>query len=495
MRGKGRARIVLFATVGIDACVWLNGCATAGNPDDGHYAPLAADDAGGGSTVLESRESGAMQSTSGNDATRGQESIEASSATVADDAGAPAPDAADDASAASDDESGAGVVTDAGAARSDAQFDADGYYEEYPEASSTGADASQDATLDAATPPDASSFDATVDAAPLADAGADTASIAAGDAGDAACGGCATGFSCGPGAYCVSSTGVPEFGHVYVIVMEQQSLSAIQGSASAPYINLLIASSALAVNYTAPDHPSLPNYFELTSGDSQGVQCDCAPGGTPTCTAPTCNGLSLPGSCTCPQPGGHLGDEFDTVGVPWREYAEGMGSPCNIAGADGGADFAPSHVPFLYYDDVYTGADGRCVQRVRDYGDFAADLAAGSYAFAMISPNTCHDMQTICTGNQVLQGDDWLSINVPPILATPGFAADGRDALFIVWEEAGTDIGTPPVPLIVVSPLARATTTDTAYTHYSLLSTIEDGFGVARLGASAGAAPVADVWR
>jgi len=84
---------------------------------------------------------------------------------------------------------------------------------------------------------------------------------------------------------------------------------------------------------------------------------------------------------------------------------------------------------------------------------------------------------------------------VPAILATAGFASGGRDALFIVWEEAGTDIGIPPMPLIVVSPLARATTTSASYTHDSLLATIEDGLGVPRLGNSAGVAPIADVWK
>jgi hypothetical protein len=286
---------------------------------------------------------------------------------------------------------------------------------------------------------------------------------------------------------------------VYVIVMEEQSLATIEGNTSAPYINSLISGSSLAINYTAPDHPSLPNYFELTSGGSQGAMCDCAPAGTLLCSAigNICT-AALASNCDCPQNVTHLGDELDTAGVPWREYAEDMGSPCNVEGTEAGADFAASHVPFLYYDDMYT-TSGRCAERVRDYGDFAGDLMAGSVRFSMISPNTCNDMQLPCALlNPVKQGDSWLSTNVPPILATPGFAAGGHDVLFIVWEEAGPalDSPTPPlVPLLVVSPLALSTTTDTAYTHYSLLATIEDGLGVARLGSAVGIAPIADVWK
>jgi phosphatidylinositol-3-phosphatase len=496
MRGKGRARIVLFATVGIDACVWLNGCAKAGSPDEPQISDAATDANGG--ALFDGETDAPVQVASADGATSEQEPGEASSETAPDtsasdgarESSAPS---GDDADASAGDDGEVGPVADAAADESDAPAEpSDGGAVSSPEASSTGADASQDATVGTSSPEASvsdggdSGFDATIDAGSAASLDA---------AVDAACGGCQAGFSCGASGYCVSSTGVPAFGHVYVIVMEEQSLSAIQGSASAPYLNSLIASYALATNYTAPDHPSLPNYLELTSGSPQGVVCDCAPGGTPTCslTGSVCSPI-LPSNCDCPQAAAHLGDEFDTAGIAWREYAEGMGAPCNIGGADGGANFAPSHVPFLYYDNVYT-APGRCVQRVRDYGDFASDLASGSYAFSMISPDTCHDMQVICTGTQVLQGDDWLSVNVPPILATPGFASGGHDVLLIVWEEAGTDVLTPPVPLVVVSPLARATTTSAPYTHYSLLATIEDGLGVPRLGNSSGVAPVSDVWK
>jgi phosphatidylinositol-3-phosphatase len=521
MRGKARARIVLFATrrttprraAAATLLVWaicagLIACATAGNPDDVSFGNVADAAADARSTAISTtaREGGA-QTASGDDAMPAQESTDASTETYAatGDALATGSDDAseiesDDASSVSEASTGVDASQDATLAENGDATTADAtavdaVTQEQGDdgASDAGTVGGGDASLEAGSAMDAT---ATVDAVAVVDAATDAASPppsgdGASDA--AACGGCGAGFTCGSGGYCISSTGVPAFGHVYVIVMEEQSLSAIQGSSSAPYINTLIDSYALATNYTTPYHPSLPNYLELTSGGTQGVECDCAPGGTPTCTlsSSVCNLLAS--NCNCPQSATHLGDELDTAGVAWREYAEGMGAPCNLTGADGG-DFAPSHVPFLYYDDVYT-ASGQCVEHVRDYGDFAADLAAGSYAFAMISPDTCHDMQTLCSANTVLQGDDWLSINVPPVLATAGFGSGGHDALFIVWEEAGTDLGTPPMPLIVVSPLARATTTAADYTHDSLLATIEDGLGVARLGNSAGAAPIADVWK
>ena len=323
----------------------------------------------------------------------------------------------------------------------------------------------------------------------------DAAAEGGADAG--ACGGCAAGQSCSTSApsYCRTATGVPAFGRVFVIVLDNQPLSAIKGSASAPYLNQLMSTYAYGTNYTTPDHPSLPNYFELTSGNPQGDLCDCLPGVTHTCNANNCN--LLPTTCACPQGVQHIGDELDVAGIAWREYAESMGAPCNPAGVDGGTLFAANHVPFLYYDDVFMNA-GRCMERVRDYSDFAADLTATSgtiIRFSLISPNLCDDMHSLCTLDAVNQGDVWLKAQVPLLLATPGFAAGGSDVLFIVGDELPAAQGTGPMPFVVVSPLAKAGPTAGTYNHYSLLATIEDGLGLPRLGNAEASATIADVWR
>jgi hypothetical protein len=344
-----------------------------------------------------------------------------------------------------------------------------------------------------------SGSDGSTEAAPIEDGSADApAEGSIGDAGgdggaDAgACGGCAAHFLCGPSHYCETATGVPAFGRVFVIMLDDQPLSAIKGSSSAPYLNQLMSTYTYGTNYTTTDHPSLPNYFDLTSGNPQANLCDCQPGTASTCTTFNCS--VLVGACTCPVGVSHLGDDLDVAGIPWREYAESMGSPCNV---DGGVLFAANHVPFLYYDDVSTNS-GRCQQRVRDFADFAADLAGNSgplIRFSLISPNVCNDMHSICTGDAVKQGDSWLAVQVPLLLATPGFAAGGRDVLFIVGDELPAAQGSGPMPFIVVSPLAKAVPTAGAYNHYSLLATIEDGLGLPRLGNAEASPTIADVWR
>jgi acid phosphatase len=337
---------------------------------------------------------------------------------------------------------------------------------------------------------DAGSADAGPDApdegAPIADATAPDATPP--------CGGCSAGFTCGPSAYCRTSTGVPAFGSVFVVVLDNQPLSAIKGSSSAPYLNGLMNAYAYGTGYTTSVHPTLPNLVDLTSGNPQNIGCDCSPGTTNTCTALNCTDIAQ--SCSCPVAVTHVGDELDLAGIAWRAYAESMSAPCNPAGttsADGGALFAAYHVPFLYYADVF-GNNARCTDRVRDFGDFAGDLAAASYRVSMITPNLCDDMSGGCGGNAVKMGDTWLAAHVPAILAGPGFASGGHDVLFIVADEP--DLATSvPQPFVVVSPLAKQGTTAGAYTHESLLTTIEDGLGLPRLGNTQGLAPIADVWR
>ena len=99
--------------------------------------------------------------------------------------------------------------------------------------------------------------------------------------------------------------------------------------------------------------------------------------------------------------------------------------------------------------------------------------------------------------SSIAQGDTWLSHEVPKILAAPGFMAGGKDVLFIVWDEQTGSTGgaSTPMLLIVISPLAKKGPSASAYTHASLLATVEDTFGVARLGDAASATPIVDMWK
>ncbi len=268
-----------------------------------------------------------------------------------------------------------------------------------------------------------------------------------------------------------ASSGTPspaptgELQHIVVIVDENKPAQSILGNPQAPYLNALAASGAVATDYSAVTHPSLPNYLALTSGTTGGITSDCNPPG---------------GSCLITGP--NLAERLDAAGLSWRMYAEGMPQPCTAANA---GRYAVKHNPFLHYPSV-TSDPAYCAAHDVPYGMLAADLssAASLPAFSFISPDLCDDMHD-CS---IATGDAWLATAVPAIVSSPAFRS-GRSLLIVTFDEG--DAGDNRVACVFAGPAARAhTTSATPYGHYALLRTIEDAWGLEPLGADAQAAPM-----
>jgi phosphatidylinositol-3-phosphatase len=56
------------------------------------------------------------------------------------------------------------------------------------------------------------------------------------------------------------------FGHVFIVVEENANFGDVIANPALPYLNRLANQCGLAANYFANAHPSIPNYFELTTG-------------------------------------------------------------------------------------------------------------------------------------------------------------------------------------------------------------------------------------
>src|SRR3954467_5283465 len=66
---------------------------------------------------------------------------------------------------------------------------------------------------------------------------------------------------------CLACAAVPAHKHVYVVILENHSYENVVGSASMPYLNSLIAQGALTDNMFGDVHPSVGNYFLMTTGE------------------------------------------------------------------------------------------------------------------------------------------------------------------------------------------------------------------------------------
>ena len=241
--------------------------------------------------------------------------------------------------------------------------------------------------------------------------------------------------------------------HVVIIVMENKAASRILGADDAPYLNSLAKDFALAANYHAVARPSLPNYIALTSGTTAGITSNCNP---------------RAGSCQAKV--STIADEVTASGRDWRMYAEGMPEPCL---AEDAGRYVVRHNPFMYYPSV---TDNRelCADRVVPLGWLDDDLKTGSSLpdYVFITPDMCSDTHDC----PVRTGDDWLSRQVPRILASPAFTT--KNSLLVVTYDEGSKSNNHIVTVFAGPAARKGYTSDTRYTHYSLLRTVEDAWGL-----------------
>ncbi len=250
-------------------------------------------------------------------------------------------------------------------------------------------------------------------------------------------------------------------------MMENKDFGQIIGAKSAPYINQLAHDYEVADQYYAIRHPSLPNYLALISGSTQGMTTDCA-------------------NCAFDAP--NLADQLQSGNKSWKAYMEDLPSPCfngesaNNSGPNRGALYMRKHNPWMYFNSVAKNPNvcSRDVPLTR----FDADLANGQLPdLTWITPNMVHDMHD----GSIEDGDNWLASFVPKILGSAEWK--DRGVLFLLFDEGnhneeccGYAVGGKTVGL-VISPLGKkGYSSSTQYTHYSVLRTIEDAWGLELLG-------------
>jgi phosphatidylinositol-3-phosphatase len=247
------------------------------------------------------------------------------------------------------------------------------------------------------------------------------------------------------------ASNLPSFAHVFVVLMENKEAAAIIGNSEAPYINGLANQYGLASNYTAAGHPSEPNYLALWSGSTQGVNDD---GVYSFATGTT------------------LADQIESSGRTWHVAAQNVPLGCYTGatasnGADGTGTYARKHEPAISWTSVSRNPT-RCAN-ITDFSHF--DPAVGNFWF--IVPNLCNDMHD-CS---VATGDAFLKGLMPKILTSSAFA---NSVVFLTWDEGSTTTGGGgKVATIVISPLGKpAFVSATSHSHFSLLHTIEDAWGM-----------------
>jgi len=327
----------------------------------------------------------------------------------------------------------------------------------------------------------------------------------------------------------------PKVDHVFIIVVENENYASSFGPGSeAPYLaKTLAAKGELLPNYYGIGHLSLDNYIAMVSGQAPNpqTQADCEVFSDFFPGTPTSDGQYIGSGCVYPPGVQTIANQLESAGYTWREYAQDMnaGTPSgqpevtcrhpSINGQDHtqnahvGDQYAARHNPFVYFHSIIDFQT--CAAHDVDLNHLQADLkhqrTTPNYAF--ITPNLCNDgHDSPCVNGKpggLKSADAFLKRRVPAILHSGAY--QNRGLLMILFDEAkagpggnadataccneqpGPNTPNPGGPTVgpgggktgavLLSPCIKpGTVNDTPYNHYSMLRSVEDNFGLPRLG-------------
>ncbi|HEX9387895.1 MAG TPA: alkaline phosphatase family protein [Anaerolineales bacterium] len=251
---------------------------------------------------------------------------------------------------------------------------------------------------------------------------------------------------------------VPNFDHIVIIMFENKEFGSVIDNPQMPIYNKLAHEYTLLTQYYAIRHPSLPNYIALMGGDTFGIDRNCN-----ECFI---SERSLP-------------DLIEESGRTWKTYQEDMPEPCFLG--DKG-DYVQKHNPFVYFDPIRLNTE-RCRRSVVPLTDLQTDILTNALPnFFFIKPNICNDSHD-CSLDIT---DAWLTNLLGTLI--PALDTTGGSYLVAMLFEEGqgshTCCGLPEpgggrVPVVIYSPLVKNGFEDpTPYTHYSLLKTISEAWGL-----------------
>ena len=253
---------------------------------------------------------------------------------------------------------------------------------------------------------------------------------------------------------------VPTPAHVVVVVEENRSQTNIIGNKAAPYINQLAAGGAMMAQSYAEVHPSEPNYYALFAGNTL-VNANVCP----------FNAGDMP----------NLGSELLAAGFTFAGYAESLpavGSTECKAGK-----YARKHVPWVSFSNIPANHS-------LPFSAFPGPGNPQNYAslptVAFVTPNLDNDMHD----GSITQGDSWLYQNLSQYAE---WAKANNSLLILTWDE---DDNTPrnQIPTVIYGANVRPGAYTETISHYNVLSTLEQMYGLPKLGYASRAPAITDIW-
>jgi hypothetical protein len=248
---------------------------------------------------------------------------------------------------------------------------------------------------------------------------------------------------------------IPRYSHVVVVVEENHTASSVLGNNDAPFVNSLASGGALMTRSYAVAHPSQPNYLALFAGETFGVDSDACP-------------LNL-GDAP------NLASELIASGRSFAGFSEGLpaeGSPVCTAGG-----YARKHAPWTNFTNVPASAS-------QPMAAFTGDGSLPTVSFVVPSlDNDMHD-------GSIAAADNWLAARLS---GYANWAKANNSLLIVTWDE-DDDHADNHIATIFYGAGIRPGSYDTPINHYSVLSTIQEIYGLPKTGQAANTPAIAGIW-
>ncbi len=255
----------------------------------------------------------------------------------------------------------------------------------------------------------------------------------------------------------LAAAALPTLAHVVIVVEENRSQANIIGNQSAPFINALAANGAMMAQSFAETHPSEPNYLALFAGDTFGVTKDVCP----------VNGGAQP----------NLGSELLAAGYTFVGYAEGLPSVGSAVCSAG--KYARKHVPWANFTNIPP----------TNSVPFSA-FPMGSYAslptVSFVIPNNDDNMHD----GSIAAGDAWLNRQLS---GYANWAVANNSLLIVTWDE-DDNTSRNQIPTVFYGAHVQRGSYNEQITHYNVLSTLEQMYGLPKTGNAAAAPAITAIW-
>ena len=261
--------------------------------------------------------------------------------------------------------------------------------------------------------------------------------------------------------------------HVVVVVLENQNYSDVIGSASMPYLNSLASQYSLATQFYANTHPSIGNYFEMTTAQNPTGNIDAWP-------------LTFAGD--------NIARELTAQSKTWKVYAQSI--PSVGYTGDDVYPYVKHHNPFAYFDEIINSATQKA--NIVGIGQLSTDAGSGSLpTYSFVVPDDLHNGHDCPNGasscplsDRLSAADAWLNSNLSGLIGNTSLMSN--TVIVITFDESATDntMGGGRVPVILVGGKVKTGfQSTTTYQFPSLLRFSLESVGVASYPGTAGTAP------